>query len=113
MAENKNNLNTKMIDEDDLNKVSGGAFTAKYSDEEYWDAGVMPVSFAGLWNHTYVLQTSGEELGWVEAEEAVIFKQYKGRKANSKAEIKNFMKNEWPRLAGIDDSSSGYPNNHD
>lgn len=112
MEEKKNNPNVQMLEEEDLNQVSGGAFTAEYSDEEYWDAGVMPVSFAGLWNHTYVLQTSGEELGWVEAGNAVIYKQYTGRRASSKAEIKRFMRDDWPRLAGID-SSGGYPNMHD
>ena len=63
MTEKKKSSKVQMLDEEDLDQVSGGAWTAEYSDAEYWDAGVMPVSFAGLWNHTYVLQTSGEELG--------------------------------------------------
>jgi hypothetical protein len=112
MTEKKKNSKVQMLDEEDLDQVSGGAWTAEYSDEEYWDAGVMPVSFAGLWNHTYVLQTSGEELGWIEAGEAVIYKKYMDRRASSKAEIKRFMKNDWPRMSGVD-SSGGYPNMHD
>ena len=111
MDEKKNNSNVQMLEEGDLNQVSGGAFTAEYSDEEYWDAGVMPVSFAGIWNHTYVLQTSGEELGWIEAGEAVIYKKYMGKQASSKAEIKRFMSNEWNQI--VDNSHSGYPNMHD
>lgn len=96
-----------MIGEEDLSQVSGGAWTA-----EYWDAGVMPVSRAGIYNYKYVLQTSRVELGWIEAGEAVIYKKYTGRQPSSRAEIKRFMKDDWPRLADID-SSGGYPNMHD
>lgn len=71
----------------------------------------MPVSWAGVFNYKYVLQTSGEELGWVEAGEAVIYKKYMGKKASSKAEIKRFMKNEWNQI--VDNSHSGYNNMHD
>jgi hypothetical protein len=47
--------------------------------------------------------TSGEELGMNDAEEAVIYHKYKGIWAPNKDAIKNFMKNEWRNLAGVDD----------
>ena len=107
----KKNLKKQALEDNDLDLVSGGAFTSEYSDAEYWDAGVMPVSWAGVFNYKYVLQTSGEELGWVEAGEAVIYKKYMGKQAKNKAEIKRFMKNEWNQI--VDNSHSGYNNMHD
>ena len=109
MTEKKDELDVRRaLDDDELDQVSGGAFTSEYSDAEYWAAGVMPVSWAGIFNYKYVLQTSGEELGWIEAGEAVIFLKFKGRKANNLAEIKNFMKNDFPRIIG-DDGHGGLP----
>ncbi|MBR2762597.1 MAG: hypothetical protein IKD66_15680 [Solobacterium sp.] len=38
MAEKKN-LKKQALEDNDLDLVSGGAFTSEYSDAEYWDAG--------------------------------------------------------------------------
>jgi hypothetical protein len=110
MEEKKNNSNVQMLEEEDLDKVSGGGFFSTYDEQEYRDAG-LDFEWGVLWNGTYTLRTSGEELSWNEAENAVIYKKYMGRPASSKAEINRFMRDDWPRLSGAD--GSGYPNMHD
>ena len=83
----------KKINDEELDAVNGGSASglfSTYSEEEYRDAG-LDFEWGPLWNGTYTLRTSGEELSWNEAENAVIFKKYNGRIANNKAEIKDYM----------------------
>jgi hypothetical protein len=80
------------LDDEDLDKVSGGGLFSTFSEEEYREAGL---SFEwGLFvNGDYTLITSGEKLTTNEAENAVIFYKYNRRVANSKAEINNWWEN--------------------
>jgi hypothetical protein len=103
MAENKKIENAKKIEDESLDKVTGGGLFSTYSEAEFNRAGVEVIGWGYLWNDGYRLMTSGEELGMNDAEEAVIYHKYKGIWAPNKDAIKYFMKNEWRNLAGVDD----------
>ena len=103
MAENDKFNNAKKLEDGDLDKVSGGGLFSTYDEQEYRDAG-LEFKWGALWNGTYTLRTSGEELSWNEADNAVVFKKYNHRIANSKAEIKYWWENVY-RVNKAKDSS--------
>ena len=95
----------KKIDDAVLEKVDGGGLFSTYGEQEYRDAG-LDFEWGPLWNGTYTLRTSGEELSWDEAENAVVFKKYNHRIANSKAEIEYWWKHVYrAKESGWNDSS--------
>ena len=91
MADNNKQKNENMINDEDIEKVSGGGWISTFSDEEYNDAGVKVIGSGRIWNSGYEFILTGDELNWVEADAAVTFKRRYGRKAISKAEIRTII----------------------
>ena len=91
MAENKKIENAKKIEDNELDKVSGGALISDYSDSEYEDAGVEVIGSGIIWNSGYKLKSTQEEISRVEASYAVWFKKDYNRPVIDKAELKKFI----------------------
>ncbi len=105
MTEKKEDKNTKKLEDDKLEKVSGGDLFSSFYEEEYRAAG-LDFEWGWLWNGTYTLRTSGEELSWNQAENAVVFFRYKHRIANNLAEINEFMVEYYDK--NLDNTMSNY-----
>ena len=90
MAENKKIENAKKIEDNDLDKVSGGALFG-YPVAKYNEAGIDVIGPGIIYNDGYILRASGEELDEDEANWGVQFYEDMGRPANSYAEIEKWF----------------------
>ena len=88
MKENKKIEDINKIKEDDLEKVSGGAFFSAYSDARYNEAGVIVVGSGDWYNDGYRLANSGEDLTTQLANLAVKYYDITGVPASNIEEIR-------------------------
>lgn len=87
-----NNNNTNKINDDNIEKVSGGGFFSAYSDNRYNEAGVEVIGSGSLWNDGYRLMASGEKLTAEQANWAVSYYDKTGVAASNLEEIRRFFK---------------------
>ena len=99
MAEKKDIKNAKKIDDNDLNKVSGGAFWTKYSNEEYEEAGVTLVFPTPLviWGYKF----RGMEINEKQADAIVKFYKENGRQPENITEVYRLYRDEIDSLQNI------------
>ena len=91
MAEKKKIENAKKIEDESLDKVTGGGLFSTYSEAKFNAAGVEVIGWGYLWNDGYRLMSSGEEIGMSDAEEAVFYYEKTGAWAPNKAELKKWI----------------------
>ena len=93
MAENNKIEETKKIEDENLDKATGGSLFSRCSNEEYEAAGVEIIDPGVLWNGDYKLKETGEWLDNKDAYYAVKFFKDVGRPAHQKAEIFDLYRN--------------------
>ena len=77
----------KILNEDNLEEVDGGAALADYTDEEYNAAGIEVIGPGEWHNQGYRLKASGENLSSRQAYYCVSFYRAKGRPAQNWQEV--------------------------
>ena len=87
MSDKNKKNNENMINDDDIEQVTGGGILSSHSLEEFEAAGVEVKGWGWLYNDSYKLKSTGEDLEMGYAHWAVIFFKEQGRPAKSRAEI--------------------------
>ena len=86
---NKDKDNKNIIDDNNLDDVSGGGLFSSYSDSQYENAGVEVVGAGFLYNDGYKFK--GQDISTSEAECLVEFYFDKGYIASSVQEAKDYV----------------------
>lgn len=86
---NKEKDNKNIIDDNNLNDVSGGGLLSSYSDNQYESAGVEIIGAGFLYNDGYKFK--GKEISTSEAESLVEFYFDKGFVASSVQEAVDYV----------------------